>query len=888
VLSRWRTLARSFFHRRRFEDGLAEEMRFHIEQYTRDLITAGHSPEEAARRARMEFGSVENATIDCREARGLHWVDMAQMRVRYAVRVLRKNPAFTLTAVSTLALCLGATVAIFAVVDAILLRPLPFPAPDRLVVIYNTYPQAGVPDDGASVANYYERRHAFPQLAGVSLFRDGAGIIGEPGANEREYLTRVTPEFFATLGVPLARGRTFTDAECAYETAHVAIVTDTYWRDHLAADPNVIGRPLRLDGDHFTIVGLLPPSFQFLSSKRGIYIPLASDVSERGPGARHAGSSAHMLARMRDGLTLEQFQSQVDAHNAAMERTNPQAQMIADAGFRSVVIPLRDSEVASVRATLILLQAGVVALLLIGGVNVTNLFLIRASGRSREFALRQAIGASRRHLLGEIVVETLLLTGTGGVLGLVVGAWGVRLLRTLGASRLPLGAHVVFDVRVALVGLAAAVVLGLAIAVPVAWCSLRGHAAGALGSDSRTTTASRRTQHLRHAFLVAEVALAFVLLAGSGLLALSLDRVSRVDPGFRAEQVLSGQIKLPWKGYDNTAKKLAFLTRLFDLVASQPGVLYSGISTNVPFSGNTIKAAATVEGHEPSPGAPPRADYPYGVAGDYFRAMGIPLREGRLLSRDDDRPDSLSVVVDEDFARHYWPGASAIGHRLFMGTRLNANDPTYTIVGVVGAVKQGGLAATDALGAVYYPYSERFDNDVYVVVRTTGDPTAAAAMLQRLVRQVDADLPVNNLQSMTARIDNSLLTRRSPAVLAVLFAAMALLLTAIGMYGVLGYAVALRRREIGLRLALGAEPRQVRGQFLALAGRLVLIGSAAGLIGAWISGRAMRAVLFQVSPQDAGLLAGVALVLGAVCLAACLLPSHRASRIPPAEALAES
>jgi predicted permease len=891
VLSRWRAMARALFHRKGFEDGLAEEMRFHLEQYTHDLIAAGHSPEEAARRARIEFGSMDNVTLDCREARGLRAFDMLQQRVRYAARILRKHPAFTVTALATLAITVGANLAIFAIVDAVLLRPLPFPDPSRLVAIYNTYPRAGVPDDGATVTNYYERRHAIDGLVSVSLYRDGAAIVGEAGATEREYVTRVTPDFFETLGVPLALGHGFTEADTqygeSYSAGRVVVVTDGYWRNHLAGDPHVVGRAIRLDGERAEIVGVLPQGFRFLSSTRGIYLPLASGADERGPNGRHAGSSSHMVARLRPGLTIAQVQAQIDAHNATVERTDPQAAMIADAGFRSLVIPLRDVEVASVRPTLLLLEAGVLGLLLIGGVNVANLFLIRASSRSREFALRQAIGADRRHVIAEAATESVLLTLSGGVLGLAVGAGGIRLLRALGASRLPLADGVALDGRAALAALAASLVLGVAIAVPLAWCSLRSHAADTLGADSRTTTAGRAAQRLRHAFLVVEVALAFVLLAGSGLLALSLQRVTEVDPGFHPEQVLSGQVALPWTSYQDAAKRLTFMTRLLDALSAQPGVAASGISTNVPFSGNTIKAAVTVAGYVPPPGVPVHAIVPYAVRGDYFRAMGIPLLEGRLLTRDDDRLGNTAVVVDENFARFYFPRGGAIGHHVQMGTRPAPSDPIHTIVGVVGAVKQDGLTSEESTGAVYYAYDGRFDNNVFVVARTTGDADALAAAMRRLTRQIDPELPVNNLSLMTSRVDRSLMTQKSPAVLATIFAGIAVLLTAVGMYGVLGYAVALRRREIGLRMALGAQPGHIRRAFVGMAARLLMWGGVAGLAGALATGRAMSALLFRVDPVNWPVLGATTIVLGVVCLAACFVPSWRAARISPAKSLAD-
>ncbi|MGC1417909.1 MAG: FtsX-like permease family protein, partial [Candidatus Acidiferrum sp.] len=569
-----------------------------------------------------------------------------------------------------------------------------------------------------------------------------------------------------------------------------------------------------------------------------------------------------------------------------LEVDDPQAKMIADAGFRSLVVPLRADYVASVRPTLLLLEAAVLVLLLIGAVNLVNLLLVRASGRVKELAVRQALGASWRYLVSEVVVETTLLTLAGGLLGLAVGAGGIDLLRGLGADRLPLGSRIVFDARVALVGLAAAIFMGILFAVPVAWFHLRRHLANALQSESRGGTSGRGGQILRHSFIVAQIALAFLLLAGAGLLGLSLQRVMAVSPGFQSGHVLTGQILLPWADYSE-AGRLKFMESLLDKLNQLPGVLSAGVVNNVPFSGNTGKSAATVAGHVRRPGESARGHYSYGVDGDYFRAMGFSLRAGRFLNADDSRRSARVCVVDEDFARYYWPHASAIGQRLWDGSEAGKDSEAFTVVGVVGGVKQAGLTENEAQGAIYYPYVFRVDSGFFVAVRTSLPPESLALTLQKVVRQIDPDVPVSDIRSMDIRIADSLIARRSPALLSGLFSAIALLLTAIGTYGVLSYAVAQRRREIGVRMALGAQPGQIRGQFLSLSLRLLAAGTLLGLLGAWQSGRAMRAVLFQVPPLDLPILAAAACVTAVVCLAACLLPSQRAARISPMEALTE-
>jgi putative ABC transport system permease protein len=887
MVQRLRSLFRALTRRRDFEEGMSEELRFHIEQYTEELVRSGMSQAEAARMIKAELGSSINIKADCREAFGVHFFDEFRRQLSYAARLLRKTPAFTATALLTLAVCFGANLTIFAVIDSVLLRPLPFPEPDRLMMIFNTYPKAGVDRDGSSVTNYYERRGRIPAFASLSIYAYGTEIVGEPGSTERLQTMRVSPDFFSTLGLGPAFGRTFTDEETTSQTDDVAILSDAFWRQRFNADPSVLGKQIRVNSVPRTVVGVLPPSFRFLSSDARVFLPLASRPEDRAPSRRHSGGNViQMIARLQLDATLAQAQSELDAQNAALEVDDPQAKMIADAGFRSLVVPLRADHVATVRPTLLLLEAGVLVLFLIGAVNLVNLLLIRASGRVKELAVRQALGAGWGFLVSEVVVETTLLTLAGGLLGLAVGAGGIQLLRELGADRLPLGSRIVFDTRLAMVGLVSAILMGIVFAVPVAWFNLRRHLGNALHSESRGGTSGRSGQILRHSFVVSQIALAFILLAGAGLLGLSLQRVMAVSPGFQSDNVLTGQILLPWADYPE-AGRLKFAENLMDNLDHLPGVLSVGVVNNVPFSGNNGKSAATVMGHVRRPGESARGHYSYGVAGDYFRAMGFSLRSGRFLTADDSRRSQRVCVVDEDFARYYWPASSAVGQRLWDGSEAGKDADAFTIVGVVGGVKQAGLTENEAQGAIYYPYAFRISDSLFVAVRTSLPPESFALTLQKVVRQIDANVPVSDLRSMDTRIADSLVTRRSPALLAGLFSGIALLLTSIGTYGVLSYAVAQRRREIAVRMALGAQPGQILIQFLSLSLRLLAGGTVLGLIGAWQAGRAMGSLLFQVPPLNIAVLVAAACVTAVVCISACLLPSQRAAQISPMEALAE-
>jgi predicted permease len=839
---------------------------------------------EFFRRKHRDAESLAQRQEQRRDSRRFVGVEQVVRDFRYAARALRKNPGFTATAVATIALCLGANLTLFALIDSVLLRPLPFPNAARLVTIFNTYPKAGVERDGASLTNYYERRGHIAAFSDLALFRAESATVGESGATERWGIARVSPEFFATLGVALQLGRPFRDEETTFQSQKVAILTDACWRERFNADPGVIGRTVRVNEVSREIVGVLPPGFRFLSSPAQLFLPLASDPPSRVPAARHSGNAIEMIACLRPGVTLAEAQAQVDAHNASVAASFPQPKLIADAGFRSMVAPLQGDYVRAIRPVLLLLQAGALLLLLLSLVNLVGLLLVRASGRAHEFAVRRALGAASRHVVTAAVVEMVLLALLGAVGGVILGAFGVDFIRVLGSEQLPLGAQIAFSQRTTAVGLLGGCALGLTLAMPVIWFHLRPGLGGALHSTARGGHENRATLRLRHGLVVAQIALAFVLLTGAGLLGLSLHRVMAVSPGFRADHVVSGALTLPASTYDNRPLLLTFTDRLAEELVRRPGVAAAGIVTNLPLAGNGVKSAITVKGYVARPGESVRGYYTYGVTGDYFAAMGIPLRQGRALTADDSHRNARVCVVDEDFARHHWPKNNAIGQRLFDGSSERSEAEGFTVVGVVGAVKQAGLAETPS-GAVYFPLRYRFNYNIFVVARAVLPPNTFGATLESIVRQLDPELPLSDLRAMDGRVTDSLAARRSPALLASLFALVALLLAAVGTYGVLSYAVAQRRREIGVRLALGAEPRQIRDHFLAISLRLLAAGVALGLVGAWCAGRALQTLLFGVPALHVATLAVSAAVLAATSLLACWLPAHRAAKIDPIIAL---
>ncbi len=868
-----------------FRDAFGEEMEQVFAAQRAQARTAG-----GASTVRLWLRTIQGMTSaawrERRESRApqrgplIEWTDL-----RYAIRRLRTTPGFTVAVVATLAVCLGANLTIFAAVHSILLRPLPFPEPDRLVTIYNTYPRASVMDDGASVANYYERRGRVAAFSSVSLYRDDAAIVGETGRTEREFVMRVSPQFFATVGIRPALGRQFREEETVFGSDRAVILSDAYWKQQYQGDRGVLGRTMRINGTAFTIVGVLPEDFRFLSSRARIFLPLSSGQDDRLSSHRHWGSSSRMVARLALGVGIKDAQAQLDAYDALMERENPQHQMMVDAGYRSVVVSLHARHVEAIRPALLLLQGGAVTLLLIGLVNIGNLFLVRAGARTRELAIRRAIGARASHIVGSVVAETSALSAAGTALGLLLASGGVALLGRLGAARLPLGSQIALDGMTMAAGAVTALGVAFALGTFVGVQHLRNRAGDALRADTRGGTASPRTQRTRQAVLGAQVALSFVLLSTSALLASGVRALMQVSPGFEPAQLLTAQISLPPSRYRTDAAVQSFLDRLRTELGHVPGLAATGVATNIPFSGSTIKSAATLAGRPPVPGEPPRGIYGYAVAGNYFAAMRIPLREGRYLSPSETGMAVRVCVVDEDFARRNWPQGGAIGQRLFLGGTEGRPDDAFTIVGVVGAVKQGSLSESDAIGAVYFPYSGRFDRSIYIVGRASVPPEALIPELRKIVRGLDPELPINNARSMETRISDSLVVHRSPAIFAALFSGIALLLCGLGTYGVASYAVAQRRREIGIRMALGARPEQVRRHVLAPGLRVLALGLAAGIAGAWAASRALGSALEGLPQAPVGSLTAAAVTMAVVCVLACLLPARRAMRISPVEAI---
>jgi len=576
----------------------------------------------------------------------------------------------------------------------------------------------------------------------------------------------------------------------------------------------------------------------------------------------------------------------MDAFNALQLKDDPLAQLVKDAGFHTRVLSLHAEQVRAVKPVLLLLQTGSLLLLVIGLVNLGNLFLIRTSGRAKEFAVRQALGASSWQLAREIVAETFLLALAGAGLGLLLGAFGNGLLVQLGTNRLPLGADITLDERVYVAVALTVPVVTLLLALPVIWFNRQRNLAGGLQGESRGGTASRSAQRVRQVFIVTQVAFAFVLLSGAGLLGLSLKNAMEQRTGFAGESVLTGGISLPWKGYKDDNARADLLARLLPAIRALPGVTHAGITTGLPFTGFVGNNVITVEGQVVPAGQSLQTHYTSSVSPDYWPALGIPLQRGRLFTDADIESKQGVCVVDQAFADHYWPGQDPLGRRLAADVKVNDGNAAL-VVGVVAEIKQGDLTEAKGHGAVYFPYGRsRFVPVVFALaVRSSLPPATLAESVRKAVLAIDPGLPVEDLRPMMTRVNDSLVARKSPALLAMIFAVSALLLASLGLYGVMAYVVAQRTREFGIRLALGAASRDVLRLVLGEGSRLAVLGLVIGIAGSLALTRYMSSVLYQVQANDPVIYLAVGTLLVLVALTACLLPARRATKVDPMVAL---
>jgi len=813
--------------------------------------------------------------------------------VKHGVRSLLRDKGFAATVLLTLAICIGAYTATFAIVHSVLLRPLPGPNANAIVLMSNQYPKAGVTGQtGSSAPDYYDRLHVVTALDEQAMFQEVDQTLEVNGMPEQISGMAVTPSFFKLVGIAPARGRAFTPEEGEIGHDHEVILSHALWQQLYGGDLTVIGRELRLDGVPFTIVGIMPRNFVFLYPEVRFWVPLAFTDQQK---AQYHNNTWGDIGRLKPGATLAQVQAQINALNAAnLDRLPEWKDALNKAGFYTQVEPLQHVLVKDVEGTLYLLWGGAVFVLLIGGLNVANLALARWSVRGKEVATRLALGAGRAQLARQLVVENVLVAGAGGIAGVLLGAALLRVVAMIGLDRFPRADEVRIDGTVVLVALGLAVVVGALVGlVPIA-SAFKVNLSSMLREGGRSGTSGARTRRLRQGLVGAEIGLAFVLLAGAGLLLASFRHLLAVDPGFKSQGVVTASTEAPQSRYHSDAELRMLMNRALDALRHLPGVAAAGATTTIPLGDNFIASVIMAEGHVMSPGESVISPYRLYVTPGYFETMNITLMRGRYFEERDNDSAEPVVIVDEWLARHFWPGRDPIGQRMFRPnspedlTKTDPNTRWYRVVGVVRSVRLDDLAGNKgASGAYYFPYAQDPSRAYTLAVRAAGEPGAMANTVRTAVARIDPELALFDVKTMGERAALSLSSRRTSLMLALAFGGLALFLSAIGIYGVLAYLVAQRRREIGIRMALGCTGAGVVKLVLREGLLLAVIGLLVGFAGAAALQKVVANQIYGVRPLDPLVIGGVIVLLGIIGLAACVVPARRALRVDPVAVLAE-
>ncbi|HEV3058611.1 MAG TPA: ABC transporter permease [Vicinamibacterales bacterium] len=852
--------------------------------------------------------------------------------LRLALRLLWKDKAFTFTVALTLALCIGANTALFSVVHNVLLRPLPVPESERIVLMGNAYPGAGAAaaaGGNSSVPDYYDRMRDTDVFEEEALFNGANQSIDQSGTPIRVRVSRVTPSFFRLIRIPPALGRTFSEQEGEPGNEKKVVLSDALWQSAFGGDPAAVGKDLRIDGQPFTVIGIMPKGFSFLNPNVMLWRPLAFTAQQKSDGERH-NNNYQNIARLKPGATIERARLEIDALNARNLELFPKLKpLLINAGFHTTVDPLQETLVREIKPTLYLMWGGALFVLLIGCVNVANLVLVRSRVRIRELATRLALGAGRARVGRQLVTESVVLTLLSAALGLLVGYAALQALGTLNIQELPRGTEIRLDgvVVAYTIALAAAigVVLGL---IPVANV-LPVNLTTVLREEGRGGTSGRGVRTLRRALVIAQVAFAFVLLIGAGLLFASFRQVLAVQPGFNGDGVMTASISLPRARYTDDQKLIGFTHEALARLRALPGVAAAGATDSIPFGGNHSDSVIFAEGYQMKAGESVISPTAVDVTPGYFEAMGVRLLRGRVFDARDAaipkpanpasndkstndkssndkssnattaapaRPHAIpSIIVDETLAKHFWPGQDPIGRRMYKPTDISGditavNEKTVflTVVGVIADIKLHDLTeGQQSVGTYYLPMDQDTSPGMTFALKTAGDPLSLTSAVRGALNGLDRELPVFDTQTMDQRMEKSLIGRRSPVVLSLIFGGVALFLSALGIYGVLAYLVTQRQREIGIRIALGSSASAIFELVLREGLLLIASGFAVGAAGAFALRRSLEGLLFGVTAGDPRVLAAVVGLLAAVAVMACVLPAHRATRVDPIVALTE-
>jgi putative ABC transport system permease protein len=812
---------------------------------------------------------------------GTFWQDL-----RYGFRLLWKSPSFTLVAVISIALGIGATTVIFSAVNGVLLKPLKYQEPERLVAIWGALPTVGIDKNWISEPEYWDFKRDLHSFTDVAAFYPGGGLNLSSGAGEPSRVSAVTgtANVFSVLGISPEMGRAFAPGEDEKGRDNVVLLSRSLWKSRFGSDPQILNKTITLDGRGYRVIGILPGGFQF-GGKADVWVPLGLDRAHPDDRGSHY---LNVIARMAPGVSLHQAAAEVSREAEDLTKRFPLNYATVQFGLST--LPLKADLVQEVRTPLMVLLAAVMCLLLIAAANVANLLLARASQREKEIAVRAAMGAGRVRVMRQLMTEGVLLSLIGCAVGIAFAYYGIDVLKALSES-VPRADEIQLDSRVLLFSVVVSIITGILFALAPALHLIRSSMQESL--SGRSNTAGKLHQRARNGLAAAEIGLALVLLVGAGLLIRSFYRLLDVEPGFQTSHLLTFHVSLSPDKYKE-AEQPAFFGRVLEGLSKAPSVQSVGAVSHLPLSG--AYSSGSVIGESPTRTDLPRtpktnlnyieADLRTVTPG-YFETLGIRLLQGRYITEADDAKAPKVAVVDEDFAAKFWPGESALGHHVSISQVPNTNPPQpewRTIVGVVRHVKHYGL---DQKGReqIYFPLPQRPREDMYMAVRTTGDPEQLSSTMRQLVYQVDPQQPIYEVRKMDQLLDESFSQRRFNLVLLGVFAGLALLMAAIGIYGVISYGVTQRTHEFGIRLALGARGSDVLRLVLSQAGMVLAGGLIGGLVGSVILSRALASLLFGISAGDPVTFGGVALLLSAVALVASYVPAKRATKVDPMVAL---
>ncbi len=856
-----------------------EELQFHIDMRTQENMERGMRPEEARRDAEGRFGRTSNIKEMSWEVRGGGWLETVWQDVRYGGRMLRKHPSFSFVAVLTLALGIGANTAIFSLVSAVLLRPLNYRDAARLVMVWEDESAIGFPRDTPAPANYADwkaQNQVFEDMAALESRNFNLTGDGEP---EKISAFGVTASFFPLLGADPALGRTFHPEEDKPGANKVVVISHGLWQRRYAGERSIIGRDILLNNEKYTVVGVMPEGFQFEVADTNLWVPIALTPEQLANRGTHY---LEVVARLKPGVTVAQANADIQAITHRIAAAYPDD---AD-GLSATVIPLHEQLAGDVRRPLTMLLVAVGFVLLIACANIAGVLLSRAAARQREMALRAALGASRWRIMQQLLTESVLLGGLGGGLGLLLSWWTFAFLQQLIPAGLRASATLELDLPVLgftlVLSLLAGVLFGLAPALQASKIDLNE----AIKQGSGRTGSSPTQRRLRSTFVVAEVALAMVLLVGAGLLIQTLSKLRGQYAELHPDNVLTVRTLLMGDRYREHPQRVGFYDHVLERVRHLPGVLSAGYTTAVPLVWKGGANGLTLEGRAAEPNVNWNANHRQ-ISPDYFQAVGIALRQGRFFNEQDDARAVPVVIINETMARQYWPGQSPIPKRFKIGG-MGSTNPWLTIVGVVADIRQMG-ADVPVKAEMYVPYWQAPLQAAFaprdLVIRTAVEPESIVAAVRQVIREVDPYQPLSNIRTMNEVLSREMAQRRLGMILLMGFAGLALLLAALGIYGVLSYFVVQHTPEIGVRMALGAQGRDVLRLVIGKGMRLALIGVGVGLIGAFVLTRLMQSLLFEVEATDPLTYGLIAALLTLVAFVACYIPARRATRVDPLVAL---